>query len=127
MFKIMNKKVNQKGFTLIELIVVIAIIAILAAVLLPRFLGFSDSAKKRATQSEARSILTGVETILAEDTYTFNAAGDNTDETAVWNAVGKQFDGTLVVTATNGSFTYDKNGYLATYTGTTSGGIVVTP
>ena len=47
MFKAMRQNLkNRKGFTLIELIVVIAIIAITAACTHPRFVGFSDSARK---------------------------------------------------------------------------------
>ena len=48
-------KNNKKGFTIVELVIVIAVIAILAAVLIPTFGGIIDSAKESAALQEATS------------------------------------------------------------------------
>lgn len=52
----LSKIRSRKGFTLIELMIVVAIIAILAAIAIPNFLKFQAKSK----QSEARTMLTGV-------------------------------------------------------------------
>ncbi|MEG2548270.1 MAG: type II secretion system protein [Eubacterium sp.] len=49
-------KKNQKGFTLVELIVVLVILAILAAFTIPAMLGFVDDAKGKAYIAEAREV-----------------------------------------------------------------------
>ena len=49
------KKNNKKGFTIVELVIVIAVIAILAAVLIPTFTGVTEKAQKSAAMQEANN------------------------------------------------------------------------
>ena len=52
------KKLNNKGFTIVELVIVIAVIAILAAVLIPTFSGVVGKANESAALQTAHSTLT---------------------------------------------------------------------
>ena len=61
----MNLKKKKKGFTLIELMAVIAIIAILAAVLVPTVTGYINRAKKTAIITQARNVVSAIETYNA--------------------------------------------------------------
>jgi prepilin-type N-terminal cleavage/methylation domain-containing protein len=63
----MKKLLNKKGFTLIELIVVIAIIAILAAILIPALLDYIERAEAAKDQSNCRSLYTAAQLAYAVD------------------------------------------------------------
>ena len=49
------KKLNKKGFTIVELVIVIAVIAILAGVLIPTFATVVDKANKSKAMQEAKN------------------------------------------------------------------------
>ena len=57
---------EDKGFTLIELMVVVLIIAILLAIAIPTFLGAQNKAKDRSAQSSARNSLTNAKVLYAD-------------------------------------------------------------
>ena len=68
-FKI-NSNLNnkKKGFTLIELVAVMAIIAILSAAFIPRFGNYITQAKKVNILNEAKSIVTAYESVKYKST-----------------------------------------------------------
>jgi prepilin-type N-terminal cleavage/methylation domain-containing protein len=51
--KLSKPRSNEKGFTLIELIIVIVILGIIAGVAIPKFVGLSDEARKSAARGVA--------------------------------------------------------------------------
>lgn len=61
----MKNNNKQRGFTLIELVMVIVILGVLAAVSLPKFVDISDEAKTASTQAMAAAISSGSAANLA--------------------------------------------------------------
>mgnify|MGYP004528627383 CR=1 FL=1 len=57
------KKLNKKGFTIVELVIVIAVIAILAAVLIPTFATVIEKANRSAAMQNARNAVSTMEMV----------------------------------------------------------------
>lgn len=76
----MHRHEGDDGFTLIELMVVVAILAVLLGVAIPSFLGVRQTAQDRAAQSDLRNVLLAERMIWQEE-------GHYTADQAVLNAV----------------------------------------
>ena len=66
MYNWLKKHRNQKGFTLIELMIVIAIIGILAAIAIPQFASYRATSYNTASVSDIRNLRTDLEAYYAE-------------------------------------------------------------
>ena len=67
---------NDEGFTLVELMVVVLIIAILVAIAIPTFLGARSSAQDRAAQSNLRNALTAEKVFYVDNEVYTNVVAD---------------------------------------------------
>lgn len=113
---------NKKGFTLIELIVVIAILGILALFLVPQFMGYSEDAKKQVAIANTRTVWTAAKAAQTESEYKeYKTPADF--KKAITDKLGASFDAAKVTlnpketTSTVDSVTYETNGVSCTYDG----------
>ena len=67
MFQKIRRHQNKKGFTLIELMIVIAIIGILAAIAIPQFTKYRARAQGSQALSDLRNVKTDMEGYFAEN------------------------------------------------------------
>lgn len=85
-----KKKNNNKGFSLVELIVVIAIMAVLVAVLAPQFTKYIDQSRKSNDAATVSGIVTAAQVGIADaayeiqpDTYTITVTSSKTEVTSI--------------------------------------------
>jgi type IV pilus assembly protein PilA len=67
MMKKLAKKKNKKGFSLLELMIVIAIIGILATIAIPQFFGYQRRAYMTSTKSDVRNAHTALQNYISEN------------------------------------------------------------
>ena len=82
------------GFTLIELMVVLLILAILLAIAIPTFVGVTGSANDRAAQSNFNTMLTNAKGIYEQNNQTYPSAGGSVTNTIHANEPSLNLDTT---------------------------------
>ena len=96
MFKLLNKKKNNKGFTLVELVIVVAILAILVGLLAPQYTKYVEKSRKAADADNLEEMVKAVQvyeadtdskTSLKEGTYTIEMTKDGTTATNLGDAI----------------------------------------
>jgi prepilin-type N-terminal cleavage/methylation domain-containing protein len=97
---------NKKGFTLIELMIVIAIIGILAAIAIPNFIAYRNKAFCSAAESDAKSIAGDIADYFAIPTHTAIATADvgyTPSGTNTFTVTSANASISITITVTDGS------------------------
>lgn len=106
------KKTNNKGFSLVELIIVIAIMAILAGAIAPALIRYIDKSRKSNDVSAAKTIKTAIETAMSnEDAYEALTTGTAANIT---DLDGNAIKYTAIVAVAPGTATTNGNGITIT-------------
>lgn len=109
---------ENRGFTLVELLIVVIILAVITGIAIPSYLALRNRARESATESEMRNIATALE--LAEsDDGSYPPTGEDMED--LEGELAEFIDSIPYVDAWNNSYVYAQTDSGAGYTLTSTG------
>jgi type IV pilus assembly protein PilA len=106
------KKINceSKGFTLVELLIVVAILGVLAAIVLPNVTGLTDEGQTEAAKAELVTVQTAMDTMMAKNSLTSVTATEATDNMSAFPTGNALYPSYLRMATTKGTYSCGTSG-----------------
>ena len=106
----LKKMRESKGFTLVELLIVIAILGVLAAVVLPNVTGLADEGQTEAAQAELVTVQTAMDTMMAKNALTSVTATSATSNMSSFPTGNALYPNYLRTATTKGTYSCSTTG-----------------
>jgi len=110
------RKMVAKGFTLVEILIVVVILGILAAIVIPQFTNASESAKASSLTTQLQTLRSQIELYKNQHNNLYPTTDGTTSTVIVWDKLTSTtlIDGTVDATGTYGPYMQQapKNGFV---------------